>query len=234
MNNSQGWVRLHRQFLEWEWFDDANVFRLFIYCLLKANHNDNKYRGQVVKRGTFLTSLELLSKDTGLSVRSVRTSLNKLESTGELTSKRNAKGTIIQVVKYDCYQLATSETTNERQASDKQVTTNKNDKKEKNEKNKRVFPSQDYFIRWFNDRKGKHTGVEGKTKLLNKASENNFKKLNESYELQDFETAISNLFKNEWAINNNGLNPAHFLRIDNFTRYLNTEQKKLNIYEQHK
>lgn len=139
MNNSQGWVRLHRQFLEWEWFDDANVFRLFIYCLLKANHNDNKYRGQVVKRGTFLTSLELLSKDTGLSVRSVRTSLNKLESTGELTSKRNAKGTIIQVVKYDCYQLATSETTNERQASDKQVTTNKNDKKEKNEKNIPTF-----------------------------------------------------------------------------------------------
>lgn len=139
MNNSQGWVRLHRQFLEWEWFDDANVFRLFIYCLLKANHNDNKYRGQLVKRGTFLTSLELLSKDTGLSVRSVRTSLNKLESTGELTSKRNAKGTIIQVVKYDCYQLATSETTNERQASDKQVTTNKNDKKEKNEKNIPTF-----------------------------------------------------------------------------------------------
>lgn len=137
--NSHGWVRLHRQFLEWEWFDDANVFRLFIYCLLKANHNDNKYRGQVVKRGTFLTSLELLSKDTGLSVRSVRTSLNKLESTGELTSKRNAKGTIIQVIKYDCYQLATSETTNERQASDKQVTTNNNDNNDKNEKNIPTF-----------------------------------------------------------------------------------------------
>ena len=138
----KGWIKLHRSLLEWEWFDDPNVFRLFIYCLLKANHNDNKYRGQVVKRGTFLTSLELLSKETGLSVRSIRTSLNKLESTQELTSKRNVKGTIIQVVKYDCFQLVTSEVTDERQTSDKKVTTNKNVKKEKN--NKKVPSYSDF------------------------------------------------------------------------------------------
>ena len=131
MKSSNGWVKLHRQFLEWEWFDEPNTFRLFIYCLLRANHQDKSYRGDTIKRGTFVTSLDDLSKDTKISVRSVRTSLKRLESTGELTSVRTPKGTVIQVVNYNDYQEVTNETTNERQASDKQVTTNKNVKKEK-------------------------------------------------------------------------------------------------------
>jgi len=132
METSTGWVKLHRQFLEWEWFDEPNTCRLFIYCLLKANHQDKNYRGETIKRGTFVTSLEVLSNDTKISVRSVRTALKRLESTGEVTSERTTKGTVIQIVKYNDYQVATSETTNERQASDKQVTTTKNEKKEKN------------------------------------------------------------------------------------------------------
>lgn len=131
METSTGWVKLHRQFLEWEWFDEPNTCRLFLYCLLKANHQDKKYRGETIKRGTFITSLEVLSNDTKISVRSVRTSLKRLESTGEVTSQRTPKGTVIQIVKYNDYQVVTSETTSERQTSDKQVTTTKNDKKEK-------------------------------------------------------------------------------------------------------
>jgi len=130
-STQQGWVKIHRQILEWEWYDEPNVFRLFMHCILKANHEDKNYRGTIVKRGTFLTSLEILSKETGLTVRSVRTSLKKLESTSEVTSVRTSKGTVIQIVKYNDYQLVTSEVTNERQASDKQVTTNKNEKNEK-------------------------------------------------------------------------------------------------------
>lgn len=127
-STEQGWVKLHRQILEWEWFDDPNTFRLFIYCLLKANHTDKKYMGVTIKRGTFVTSLEELSKDTKLSVRSVRTCLTRLESTNEVTSQRSFKGTVIQVVKYDDYQVTTNQTTTKRQASDKPTTTTKNDK----------------------------------------------------------------------------------------------------------
>jgi len=232
MNN--GWIKIHRSLLNWEWYDDNNTKILFLHLLLKANHKDKKFKGKVIKRGQVMTGYSLLAEQTQLTVKKVRVALKHLKRTNEVAIETSSKGSIIQIVNYDKYQVGANETANKGQTKGKQRATNKNDKKEKNEKNKKVFPSQDYFIRWFNDRKGKHTGVEGKTKLLNKASENNFKKLNESYELQDFETAISNLFKNEWAINNNGLNPAHFLRIDNFTRYLNTEQKKLNIYEQHK
>ena len=132
---SQGWIKLHRSILDWEWYDDINTMRLFLHCLFKANHKDKKYRGTVVKRGTFLTGLDLLSKQTGLSVSQLRTAQSKLKSTSELAIKTSSKGTVIEVVNYDKYQSMTSGLTDERQTNDKPIATNKNDKNEKNDKN---------------------------------------------------------------------------------------------------
>jgi outer membrane protein assembly factor BamE (lipoprotein component of BamABCDE complex) len=141
MNN--GWIKLHRSLLDWEWYDDVNVTRLFLHCLFKANHADKSYRGTVVKRGTFLTGRDLLAVETGLSVRQVRTSLTKLKSTNELTIKTSRQGTVVEVVNYDKFQDTTSKATNERPTSDQQTTSNKNEKNEKNEKNKKASYSED-------------------------------------------------------------------------------------------
>ena len=127
-----GWVKLHRQILEWEWYDDHNTFRLFIHLLLKANHKEKKYRGMLLQAGTILTSRDILALEVGLSVRQTRTALDKLKSTNELTIKTSGQGTIIQIVNYEKYQLEASETTNERPANDQQTTSNKKEKKEKN------------------------------------------------------------------------------------------------------
>lgn len=127
-----GWVKLHRQILEWEWYDDHNTFRLFIHLLLKANHKEKKYRGMILQVGTILTSRDILALEVGLSVRQTRTALDKLKSTNEVAIKTSGQGTIIQIVNYEKYQVETSETTNERPTSDQQTTSNKKEKKEKN------------------------------------------------------------------------------------------------------
>jgi hypothetical protein len=126
-----GWIKIHRKILEWEWYDDANTFRLFVHLLLKANHKDKNYKGQLVKVGSLLTGRELLSQQTGLSVRQVRTCLERLKSTNEVTIKSSKQGTIIEVVKYKNYQVTTNETTTCRPTNDQQTTTNKNVKNEK-------------------------------------------------------------------------------------------------------
>lgn len=149
---NNGWIKLHRCLLDWEWYDDVNVFRLFIHLLLKANHSDKSYKGMTVKRGTLLTSRELLSFETSLSVRQIRTALNKLKSTNELTIETSKQGTVIQVVNYDKYQDATNELTedasHERPTSDQRATTNKNVKNKKNDKednNTSAIPSFEEF-----------------------------------------------------------------------------------------
>lgn len=134
-----GWVKIHRSLLSWEWFDDPSTFRLFMYLILTANHKDKKYRGKVLKAGSVMTGREKLADQTGLSVQQVRTGLKKLESTNEVTIKSNGQGTIVQLVNYKKYQLTTSELTNEQPTSNQRVTTNKNVKNDKKykEKNKK-------------------------------------------------------------------------------------------------
>lgn len=126
-----GWVKLHRKFLEWEWYDKSETVHLFLHCLLKANHKDKSYRGKIVKRGHFLTSRELLSRELGLSERQVRTSLNRLKLTNELNIKSSRQGTEIQIVNYNKYQIESNKATDSRPRADQQQTGNNNDNKEK-------------------------------------------------------------------------------------------------------
>jgi hypothetical protein len=133
MTNQHGWIKLHRQILEWEWYSDNNCFRLFLHLLLKANHKEKRFKGIELKVGSIVTSRDLLARETGLSSQQIRTALNKLISTNEITSETSSQGTILQIVSYEKYQVPTNEITNEQPTSNQRVTTNKNIKKEKKE-----------------------------------------------------------------------------------------------------
>jgi hypothetical protein len=126
-----GWIKIHRKITEWEWYDDVNTFRLFMHLILKANHKARNYRGVNIELGCLMTGRELLSKETGLSIQQIRTCLDRLKSTNEITIKSTKQGTIIQVLNYKKYQVSTNEITTEQPQSNQQVTTNKNLKKEK-------------------------------------------------------------------------------------------------------
>lgn len=137
------YVKISRKILEWEWYTDANTKVLFLHILLKANWKDGRFQGVEVPRGSFVTSLQNLAAETGLTVRNVRTALKHLENTGEVTSNRHAKFSVITVKNYDRYQSSDTQVTVNRQASDSQVTTIEEGKKgRKEEYNK--SPKGDY------------------------------------------------------------------------------------------
>ena len=98
------YIKVFRKLLNWEWYTDVNTKTLFLHCLLKANWKDGAWRGHTIKRGQFITSLPSLSKETGLSIREVRTALNHLKSTGEVTDKIYSKFRIITVKNWNRYQ----------------------------------------------------------------------------------------------------------------------------------
>ena len=133
----EGYIALHRKILEWEWYDDMNVFRLFMHCLLKANHKDKEWRGNVIKRGSFISSLGKLSQETGLTVKQVRTSLDKLKRTSEMASKGTSQHTVFTIKNYDEYQSGGKQKDKRRasegQAKGKQRATTNNDNNENNE-----------------------------------------------------------------------------------------------------
>ena len=143
-DNNRGWVKLHRSILDWEWWDEPNTTRLFIYCILKANPADRQWHGQTIERGSFVTSLNTLAKDTGLTVQQTRTALNRLISTNNLTSKSTNKITKITVYNYERYQelQQTKQHTNQQalqQTNNKPITneqqTDNNNEEYKNKRN---------------------------------------------------------------------------------------------------
>lgn len=98
------WIKLHRKIKDWEWWGDVNTAHLFIHCLLRANFEDARWQGKVIKRGTFVTSLKKLSAESGLSVKQIRRSLDNLETTGEIATIRTNKNTTITICNYNDYQ----------------------------------------------------------------------------------------------------------------------------------
>ena len=129
--------------LDWEWYKDCHVKDVFIHLLLRANHQDNRWQGIVVKRGQIITGRKSLAEELGFSEQSIRTSLNKLKSTNEITIKTTKKYSLITIVNYEKYQTydlestnkSTNELTNNQPTTNQQLTTNKN------EKNKFIKPS---------------------------------------------------------------------------------------------
>ena len=134
---SIGWICVHRKMLDWEWFDDPNVFRLFMYLLLSANHKEKNWKGVVVSKGSLITGRESLALKTGLSVQQIRTAINKLKSTNEITIKTTSKNSLISIVKWNEYQGSNQQVnqpaTSNQPASNQQVTTNNNDNNNNNE-----------------------------------------------------------------------------------------------------
>ena len=138
----EGWIKLHRKFLKWEWFDDSKMIKFFIYCLLRANYEDAKWQGQIIKRGSFISSLKNISIDTNFSVQQVRTLISKLKSTHEITSKSTNTYTLITICNFESYQVENiveqqtnqqtnqqtdnKRITNEQQTDNKRITTSKN------------------------------------------------------------------------------------------------------------
>lgn len=98
------WIKLHKKFLDWKWYKNKNTKILFIHCLLKANWKDGFYEDVEVKRGSFITGRKQLSKELGLTEQEIRTAINHLKSTNEITVKTTNSFSIISINNYDKYQ----------------------------------------------------------------------------------------------------------------------------------
>lgn len=125
MDDNKSFIKLHRRMLKWEWYDDINTKVLFIHLLLIANWEDKKWKGIVIKRGQVVVGRKKLSEETGLTEQQIRTSLNKLISTNEITSKTTNKYTLLTIEKYDIYQQKEEKNnTQNNQQFNQQITNN--------------------------------------------------------------------------------------------------------------
>lgn len=119
-----GRIFLDRKIKEWRWYQEGNTSRLFIHLLLSVNYEDRHFENITVHRGEIVTSSSKLAEELRLSRQNIRTALNHLKSTGEITTKQHSKFTVITINNYNVYQDLTTLLTSNQPAANQQLTSN--------------------------------------------------------------------------------------------------------------
>ena len=101
---SEGYVKLHRQLLEWEWFADSATVHVLTYLMITANWKEAKWMGVTIPPGGTVTSREKIAAHTGLSEKQVRLALDKLEKGRVIERDRAGKGQLVTLVNWAKYQ----------------------------------------------------------------------------------------------------------------------------------
>lgn len=150
-----GFIKLYKKMLKWEWYDDNNTKIVFLHCLLRANWESGSWHGISYEAGQFITSLPNLANETHLTVQNVRTALSHLKSTGELTDNQQGSFRVITVVKWDEYQGTNRRTnrvlTDDQQEGNREVTAVEEVKNIRNKEEKNIYINNNKYPSSFNE-----------------------------------------------------------------------------------
>ena len=174
-----GWIKLHRILLEkaiWK-TSTPEQKTIFITLLLMVFHDTNEWEWNgkkfITKPGQCVTSLEKIAKEcgNGVTVQNVRTAIKRFEKYGFLTNESTKTGRLISICNWKEYQIKSEsdnkepnkDLTKRQQTANKELTTTKNDKKNKNykETNKDIRLFIDYFYNKFKEKTSEKYHVDG-------------------------------------------------------------------------
>lgn len=145
------YIKVFRNILNWEWYTDANTFRVFMHILLKANYKPSRYKGVEIPTGACVFGFGKCAEELGLSVQNVKTAINHLKSTHEITTKSTNRFTVVKVEKWGLWQgsegeanrptnrQANKQLTNNQPATNFQLTTSKESKKVRRKEGKNIY-----------------------------------------------------------------------------------------------
>ena len=159
-----GWIKLDREITSHWIFKDEWKFRNWIDLLTLVNHSEQKVniKGTVLtcKRGETLCSLDTLARRWNCDKSKVRRFLKLLESDSMIELKSEHITTRLTICKYDTYQGERNEdetqVKHKRNASETQMTPNKNDKKENNN----TIPEFSEFLAYALEKKPKINQID--------------------------------------------------------------------------
>ena len=139
--HDEGWIKLYRKSIDSQVFQSEGLWKIWTWCLLKANHEERwvsiktgKGTSEVfVKRGQFVFGRKTAAKELKMVERTVHKRMLKLKTMRNCDIQSDTHYSIVTILNYDLYQGSkneevTGKVTGKGQARD----TNKNYKNEKN------------------------------------------------------------------------------------------------------
>lgn len=142
-----GWIKLHRKLKNSLVFDNPDLLKVWIWCLLKATHDD--YIQMIglqeveLEKGQFIFGRKVAANELKMSESKTYRLIKKLENIQNLNIKTNNKFSVITIENWGLYQSddckgeqqSEQQMNNKRTTNEQQMNTNKNIKNIKNNKN---------------------------------------------------------------------------------------------------
>ncbi len=139
-----GWIKLHRKLKDSLVFDNPDLLKVWIWCLLKATHDD--YTQMIglqeveLKKGQFIFGRKVAANELKMSESKTYRLIKKLEKMQNLNIKANNKFSVITIENWEIYQSdnnnneqqSEQQMNNKRTTNEQQMNTNKNIKNNKN------------------------------------------------------------------------------------------------------
>ena len=104
-----GWIKIWRCLLDWEWSDVPEMVALWVRLLLMASHEPINWHGVTIGTGELVTTNEQLAAASGLTVKQVRTCMARLTESGEISVKRAGKRQHVDISNYKNFQESENE-----------------------------------------------------------------------------------------------------------------------------
>jgi predicted transcriptional regulator len=135
-----GYVKTHREIMEHAVFRDPWLFKVFLWCVMRANFRDTNTARGIVKRGSFTTGRIRAADELEMSPSRVYRLLHKLAEIGSITIEANSNWTTITVCNYSTYQADDQNpeqpADNERTADEQPADTRRRNQETKKPRNK--------------------------------------------------------------------------------------------------
>ena len=109
-----GWVKMHRKLLKSMVFSNEGLLKVWVWCLLKANHEKEWVsirtgRGSTeveIRPGQFIYGRKTAAKELRMKERTVYDRMLKLENAQNLAIQPNTHYSVISIVNWDGYQMS--------------------------------------------------------------------------------------------------------------------------------
>lgn len=143
-HNNDGWIKLHRKILDNPLvMKDAEHLAVWVFLLLHASHKEYNVifdgKRTTLRPGQLITGRKSIASELGMNESKVRRILESFENDQQIDQQKTNKNRLISLLNWESYQIFDQQNdqqvTNKRPTSDQQVTTNKNIKNNKNERN---------------------------------------------------------------------------------------------------
>lgn len=104
MQYDNGYIKLYRKIKYQDWYKKIPERIVFEHCLLSANWEDKIVNDTLIEKGSFITSLNKLVEETGLTKKQIRSALGALERAQMVAQQKTHRFTKITVINWDKYQ----------------------------------------------------------------------------------------------------------------------------------